>query len=76
MGPYFEVTPLENQMTCSQAKELFRCCDCRHHLRIRSEMHKVICSVTLEFKDRENIASCEYADCQGTDGKAVFRKTA
>lgn len=76
MGPYFEVTPLENQMTCNQANKLFRCCDCRHHLRIRSEMHKVICSVTLEFKDKENIATCEYADRQNADGKAIPRETA
>lgn len=49
----------------------FRCCDCKHHLRVRAEMHKVICSVTLEFKDRENIASCEYADRQDADNKAM-----
>jgi len=39
-------------------------------------MHKVICSVTLEFKDKENIASCEYADRQDADGKNTHKGTA
>lgn len=62
-------------MSYSQTNELFLCCDCKHHLRTRSAVHKVIfCSATLEFKDREKITSCEYSDRQDADDKAVHRK--
>ncbi len=56
-------------MTHSQTNESFLCGDCKHHLCIREDMHKVICAVTLEFKDRGNVASCEYADRMDADDK-------
>jgi len=62
-------------MSYSQTIELFLCCDCKHHLRTRSAVHKVIfCSATMEFKNRENITSCKYANRQNADDQAVHRK--
>ena len=63
---------LENQMTNIQTNELFLCGECKHHLCIRADVHRVICSITLEFKDRTNVASCEYADRQNADDKTRF----
>lgn len=62
-------------MPYGQTKELFLCCECKHHLRTRSAVCKVIfCSATQEFKDREKITSCRYADRQVAEEEAMHRK--
>jgi hypothetical protein len=54
-------------MTDGDATEGFFCVECRHHLRARGDDHKVICALTLELKDRDNPASCEYAERLGAN---------
>lgn len=57
-------------MTNEETTEGFICVECRHHLRARGDDHKVICALTLELKDRDHPASCEYAERLGADGRS------
>lgn len=59
----------ETHMKNEETAEGFSCVECRHSLRARQDDHKVICALTLELKDRDNPASCEYAEHQGGDGR-------
>lgn len=49
-------------MSKNEKNEKFSCVECKHHLRIRQDDHKIICALTLELKERWNPASCEYAE--------------
>lgn len=69
----FHIERLANQMTHSQTGEVFLCSDCKHHLSVREDMGKVICAVTLEFKSRDQVASCEYASQTKTCTKDLSR---
>lgn len=57
-------------MTDEDTNEGFFCVECRHHLRARADDHKVICALTLELKDRDNPASCEYAERLSAEGRS------
>jgi len=60
-------------MTDMLKNERIICGECKHHLCIREDMHKVVCSVTLEFRGREEAALCEFAARKEPAGPARYR---
>jgi len=55
-------TPFLGNAGSHASDETFYCGTCKHSISVRGNSRKVVCVQTLALHEREDIASCAYAE--------------